>query len=390
MGNLKRTALAFVALVCVTVGSYAALLDFKEMNRTIATSESSFGAEDIRTVASKENTYSVLYFPLNDKNYERIKGKWQIYNFIDNEDIDHKINKVVDFELIGNGRIKVDNDNEQIFRLSFLTDQNTIAIFKKVGEGFEILEAVKLTGIKPSLNKGLSSTNGNNELGSYSDDIPPKGVNLEQDVDLVLERGFNPNISKNIFVGDSISGTLSIVSGQISGLRVVIAKGLREEQSIDIEHADIKDGGVFEVDSDSEMTSGIISNFGQGIYRVRFATGPMKGAMLNFVTQEEMDRLQEIKPVNAPNPEERSLEVGDNSQKTSEEYASERKAISQNTQTMETPSSNSNEIENNVDEAQPVEEISKEQMDENLSQSGFDFNQKSPVRAVSSIELFAK
>lgn len=386
MKSFKSTVLALFSVGMLMMVSYAALLDFKEMNQSFSRQGFSHSNEDLRNIASSSSNYSVLYFPLNNKNYERINGKWRIYNFIDNEDHDHKIEKTVSFELIGNSRIKIDNDNEQIFRVSYLTDHNTIAIFKKVGNGFEILEAIKSTQ-KTKKIKSSNSSRSNNFSSRLSENevSQAKGVNLEEDVDLILERGFNPNISKNIFVGESVSGSLSIMSGKISGLRVVLARGLREEQSIDIEYADIKDGGVFETEYDNEVISGIVSNFGQGVYRVRFATGPMKGAMLNFVTPEEMDRLLESK--SAVVPETRSLEVGaQGTEKAPSQYEAERKTASQNAQTMETPKANEEEQNENMD----AEPVSKEEMEQNLSKAGFDFSQNQPKRSISSITLFAE
>ncbi len=383
MKTLKSTVLALFALGSLTVMSYAALLDFREINQSLNNEVSPYSSDELRKIASSEHRYSVLYFPLNNENYGRISGKWHIYNFIDNEDTDHKIDRFVNFELVGNSRIKVASDSDQIFRVSYITDHNTIAIFKKVGDGFEILEAIKIS----DKNKKLKTSDSNPRHADFSldDTAHAKGINLEDDVDLILERAFNPNISKNIFVGDLISGSLSLVSGKISGLRVVLAKGLNEEQSIDIEHADIKDGGVFEVENDSETISGIISNFGQGVYRVRFATGPMKGAMLNFVTSEEMNRLLEAKP-STPSSDGRSLEVGDSSvQKPAADYASERKTASQNTPTMESPKAD-DDIKN--DQETNANEIPKEEMEENLTRSGFDFSQNRPKRLVSSITLF--
>ena len=42
-----------------------------------------------------------------------------------------------------------------------------------------------------------------------------------------------------------------------------------------------------------EIVHGIITNNGQDAYRVRFATGPLQGAMLNFLSYEQLEIMQE-------------------------------------------------------------------------------------------------
>ena len=53
------------------------------------------------------------------------------------------------------------------------------------------------------------------------------------------------------------------------------------------------DGGSFRADVGDEEVSGVVFNNGKDGYRLSFVTGPLAGAMLNFVTKEAIEEMQD-------------------------------------------------------------------------------------------------
>src|SRR5690606_875876 len=113
------------------------------------------------------------------------------------------------------------------------------------------------------------------------------------DLELVIERALVPDLSKDVITGDLVSGNLSLSNGNIEALSASVRGADGNERSIDISYAEIKDGGQFHVDYMGEMGHGIITNNGEDAFRVRFATGPLQGAMLNFMSYEQLDIMRE-------------------------------------------------------------------------------------------------
>ncbi len=232
-----------------------------------------------RNVAS-DSKVAQMYLPVNEENIKKINTVWEITRIVDEESKvafdkfqnieDSKKSIKIKMELIGNGMVRVDGDNEQVYRVSILTDFGTIALFKKMDKGFEILEAKK-----------------------FSKNIEKNNVSVENEVDLVLERALNQSKSNKVLVGDSVSGQMTLSQNNISGFSVELRNENGETQNVEIDFADLLDGGSFKAEFNGEEISGVLFNNGKDGYRVSFVTGPLAGAMLNFVTKESFDSILE-------------------------------------------------------------------------------------------------
>jgi hypothetical protein len=141
-----------------------------------------------------------------------------------------------------------------------------------MGNGFEIIEARKVSS---ALNNASASTDTNLEL------------------ELVLERALNQSKGNKILTGSDVSGQLTLKGNVISNLSINLHNQNGEDQSIEIDSADIMDGGAFKADVNGEEVSGVLFNGGSEGYRLSFVTGPLAGAMLNFVTKENFDSITE-------------------------------------------------------------------------------------------------
>lgn len=235
-----------------------------------------------RSVASEEAPSKIaqIFLPVNEDNIKKINTVWEISRIVDNTEKvlfdkfqnqeDSKKFIKIKMELIGNGVVRLDKDNEQVYRVSILTDFGTIAIFKKMGNGYEIIEAKKV----------VKTDNNKIEI-------------QEEETDLVLERALNQSKGNKILTGADVSGQMTLNKGNISNFSVTLHNQNGEDQSIEIDSADLMDGGAFKADVQGEEISGVLFNNGKEGYRVSFVTGPMAGAMLNFVTKSQYEEIQE-------------------------------------------------------------------------------------------------
>tara|TARA_R110000868_G_scaffold100129_5_gene275466 strand:- start:1850 stop:2995 length:1146 start_codon:yes stop_codon:yes gene_type:complete len=257
-----------------------------------------------RVVASeqKADKIAVKYLEFNDANKAKINGAWEVMRgFEDINDkvsefynkFDHKTEAVVKIELdLAVGGVYVRGEEfENFFYISDITDAGTISLVRKLGDQhFEVLEAKKLIEAraqKPVVAKAQEVSE-RESVREYK-----KGVELQKDLEMVMERALLPELSKDVIVGDMVNGSLSLANGNIEALSAVIRNEKGEERSIDLSYAEIKDGGQFQVDYMGEIVHGIITNNGTDAYRVRFATGPLQGAMLNYMTYEQLDVMHE-------------------------------------------------------------------------------------------------
>ena len=222
-----------------------------------------------------------MNLPVDAENVKKINGSWEITRKVGSDKIvsyDKKLNSEdakqliqIQLDLIGNGIVRVDNKTEQVYRVSLLSDFGTIAIFKQLGDGFEIIEAKRIT-----LAKGENAP-----------------LVVEQEVELILERAVNQAKSNEVLEGQNATGQVSLTSKSITGLSVELRNSNGESQNIEIDNANLLDGGSFTAEVNGEEVSGVVFNNGTEGYRISFVTGPIAGSMLNFVTKEQMEKNQD-------------------------------------------------------------------------------------------------
>ncbi|MDO9181275.1 MAG: hypothetical protein Q7U04_02650 [Bacteriovorax sp.] len=235
-----------------------------------------------RSVASETvSKVAQLYLPTNAINLNKINATWEITRIVGSDELvafdkfanpeDSKKSIKVPLELIGNGIVRVNKDSEQVYRVSLLSDFGTIALYKKMGNGYEIIEARKIAATKENISLVVSD-----------------------EVELVLERALNQAKSNKVLDGNDVLGQVTLNNKAIVGLAVELRNSNGETQSIEIDTADLMDGGTFKADVAGEEVSGVVLNNGKDGYRISFVTGPIAGAMLNFVTKEQMEKADEV------------------------------------------------------------------------------------------------
>lgn len=265
----------------------------------------SFSAEDTkRIVASRVHDYNlpaVSYLGVTAENKAKINGKWEVTRVLDNKGNaiydsyknveDKKSIIIVDMKLSSTSTVVLDEDLNQVFKISLLTKRNTIALFKVVNGGYEILEAKKMIK-KPAFKPAVLASSRPTLVEPKNVTKKKKGIRIN-DMELFLESALNPLQSRNILNVTQVSGNLSVFDGSIQDFSASLNTGSSKEVNLDFSFAEIKDGGQFEAEVSGSMATGIITNNGESSYKIRFATGPLQGAILTFVTQEKIDITNE-------------------------------------------------------------------------------------------------
>lgn len=217
----------------------------KDINsRTVRKSQAAIELEETpadRSLASNEvsvdQKVAVMPLEANAFNKGEIDRKWEITRIIKNDETVafDKINNpedankmiVIDLELIKRSTVRIDKDNEQVYLVSLFSNFGTITIFKRMGKGFEIIEAKRVKTEKPVAK-----------------------LEVSENVELVLERALNEAKSPKILMGDDATGEMVLTNKTIEGLRIYLKNGNGEDQTVDIATADLMDGGSFKAEVD--------------------------------------------------------------------------------------------------------------------------------------------
>lgn len=239
---------------------------------------------------------AIQYVALNQANRNLINSEWEIMRVVGedgNEVFNAYLNEDdkairVDFELLRTSVIQIDKEADQTYYISLLTEGNTIALFKEFNGGYEILEARKVARAIANDNSAQDDIENGSSAGSVQN-LPATDPSIN--AELILEKALNPIKAADVLIGDAISGSATVRGGSIERLSVTLHRATPNETSLEIQFAEINDGGQFETQVGDEMVSGILTNNGNEGFRIRFATGPLQGAMLNFVTEETYEEM---------------------------------------------------------------------------------------------------
>lgn len=271
----KKAIIAILGLGSVVLAGTIKDINSRTVNRARALEELAPVERSLASDHGVAQKIAVMRVEMSEA--YKINGNWEITRIVGSDEVvtfdklnnpeDSKKTIKVPMRLVGTSKVMLNNDQELVYNISLLSSFGTIAIFKKMGNGFEIIEARMI--------------------------VEKKEVVVESDeVELVLERALNQAKSSKILTGSEISGEMVLTKKSIEGLSVSLTNTNGEVQSIDIASAQLMDGGSFKADVDGEEVSGVVFNNGKDGYRLSFVTGPLAGAMLNFVTQAELEKIE--------------------------------------------------------------------------------------------------
>jgi hypothetical protein len=144
----------------------------------------------------------------------------------------------------------------------------------------------------------------------------------------------------------------------IKDLAIELRNTNGEIQNVEIASTQILDAGTFRAEVDGEDVSGVVLNNGKDGYRISFVTGPIAGSMINFVTKEQLTKLEENLDVS--NSEEQVNVESEAS--VSDPHMSASKIIEER-----------KEVANDADSYEPVRILSADEIKETTNQQGFSF-----------------
>ncbi|OUR92897.1 hypothetical protein A9Q84_20510 [Halobacteriovorax marinus] len=327
---------------------------------------------------------AVQYLPLNTINSQIIDGEWEIRRIQDenNEVVfevgrDEEIDNM-EFKLIGTSLVKIGDEEPMDFRISYLDESGkTIALFRQFGKGYEIIEAVRRNKVE------VNQVANDSEISEVVEEEVQSstGVVVEGVQDLILERALHPTKDPNILRGEEIiTGTVVVSSEKIEEFDVVIGIGKNYEMPLAfIDGGEIKAGGQFSAQTEAGEVTGLITNNGKDGYRIRFATGPLQGAVLNFVTEEKLEQMNE--------QEEEAQLAKEEAQELNAEQIEivENQNDAQFSRRSVAQESDENIYEIDEEESEEEEEIIEPETEEEFAritkEVGFDFTQPSRVPA---------
>ena len=275
----KKAIIAILSLGSVVLAGTIKDINSRTVNRAHAEEVEMAPIE--RNLASEVQTASqriaVMRVEMNEA--FKIDGEWEVTRIIGSDEVvtydkmnnPEDANKTikVPMKLIRTSEVMVNNDSGLVYKISLLSDFGTIAIYKTINGGQEILEAKRVKKV-------------------VKDEVAQS-----EEVELVLERALNQSKSTKILTGSEVAGEMLLTKNSIEGLTVSLTNTNGEVQNIEISSAQLMDGGSFKADVGDEEVAGVVFNNGKDGYRLSFVTGPLAGAMLNFVTREALQEMQD-------------------------------------------------------------------------------------------------
>ena len=243
-----------------------------------------------RVVASKERDLPLIH-TLEMKNKNVVNGEWMITRvsqfFEDKEEVvfdkynkaqDKDAEVLVGFNLIEKSTIRINNDYDQTYKISLLTENGTIALFKEFGEGYEVVEARKYVATKKK--ETIVESSVENE----------KKNKFDIRDDLYLVSAVDPKRDKNLLKGRKVEGYAYLKSGVLilEGVQLHIGSQ-NQTESISTEMR-VKAHGTF---NDQNGSQGIVTLTSKQEIKVRFSTGPLAGALLNFATYDKKQEIEQ-------------------------------------------------------------------------------------------------
>lgn len=236
-----------------------------------------------RIVASevKKKLPLIQEVPMNLKSL--IDGKWEITRVIDEEgntafsSTKSREKVTVSMELVDVSVVRIDSDLDQTFLVSLFTREGTLALFKEFGDGFEIVEARRIKEEKKAVEEAIVEE-AKEEKSKYD---------IEED--LFLVSGLDPQKNRNVLRGEALEGYAYLKNGELILENIKLHLGTNNQTETFSTEARIQNHGTF---NDGRGTQGIITNVTKDEIKVRFSTGPLTGAMLNFVTYQKKSEIE--------------------------------------------------------------------------------------------------
>ncbi|MCP4913711.1 MAG: hypothetical protein GY909_11400 [Oligoflexia bacterium] len=230
-----------------------------------------------------------------------INGQWEIVRYLDEKGVPgyDKINNEEDkngfvsskFELIGLSTVKVDDD--LTFKVSTFNNEGpivTITLFKPFNDSYEIIEARKITEHENAIAFEQVEETVVEEPQKEEKKDPVDKFSIEGE--LFLTSALDVKKSRSVLRGESqLRGSASLDGGVLTIDYATLHLGTKNENGIDGLTLTLGDNGQF--GEYGEDVTGIVSVLNGNEIKVTFSSGPLQNAILNFVTEDRKEQLDE-------------------------------------------------------------------------------------------------
>lgn len=342
----KKAIIVMLSLGSVVLAGTIKDINSRTVNKRHADVEEFAPVE--RSLASDAQTHSQRIAVMRVEMSEafKIDGEWEVTRIVGADEVvtfdknnnpeDASKTIKVPMKLVNTSEVMVNNDRGLIYKISLLSDFGTIAIYKTINGGQEILEAKRVRK-------------------------PASAVVAEsEEVELVLERALNQSKSTKILTGSEATGEVTLTKTSIEGLSVSLTNTNGEVQNIEISSAQLMDGGSFKADVGEEEVAGVVFNNGKDGYRLSFVTGPLAGAMLNFVTKDALAAMEDKTNENNDDYVQQDSQVND--EVVAQQQAATEQAIVER-----------RDVASDADNYEPVRVLSADEVRETAETQGFAF-----------------
>ena len=234
----------------------------------------------IREIASSEKIkINIIHFPVNDKNKALINGKWNIFKYTYNFDKGEKRNDNVIFDLVGNAKVMIQNDSNQIFSITKL-ENNTIRLVKQIDDNdYEVLDAQKIIADEKEEPKKKEIVEISNQ--EKTDNAKTFAAYY------TLEKAQNP-VTNKIFNNTKVRGEIDIDESLENSEVLELTAEIEGLEPLKLYNIDAGEAHIFNADYYGTQISGRYSKEDDAI-KVRFFTGPLAGLILEYVSHNKFE-----------------------------------------------------------------------------------------------------
>ncbi len=213
-----------------------------------------------------------IHFPVNEENSLRINGFWVAKKYTYNYNEGEELNLKIKLELVGNGLVMIQNDEDQILDIIKLTDDNKMRLSAKLDGGQETLDV--------ELFRAEENIAVVEDVVESEEEIEAAQQNMDN-IDLVVVSAQNPTKHKAPKTGTDISGSILVVDGVIEELNVTV-----DNASINISGVEIKTAGIFNTEHDGQSVSGRYKKLSENNITIKFFSGPLAATNVEFATED--------------------------------------------------------------------------------------------------------
>ena len=223
---------------------------------------------------------------------ENVIGMWEIHKFKElknNHMNEEEFDAEVKIEMSKNCQVMVNEDSNQVFEISFLSESKTMAIFKLFNSGYQILELKKIHEV---MNDKISVSKV--EVASEEKAEKLEVLEVSEHIELAL---FSAKTNKGMLDFEQVEGSLEIIDGVVT-LEATLNYKNGNVEKITVSDGE-KSGNSFIADDENDPENKVVAMVQGSVesqkYAIRFVSPGLKGVVLDFASDEKIEEARYAK-----------------------------------------------------------------------------------------------